>query len=259
LNRKNWILLGSVAVILGIAFAITPVSKTLQTALAELVAPLLGAGEKLGQSHQFFQSKDDLITENARLAAENQQLRQQIRALGEVGRENLRLRELLRFTETHNFSVIGARVIARDTSSWWRTALIDRGSRDGVRENQAVLGASGLVGKVHSVTPTTARVLLLPDPNCKVSAMLQDSRHVGVVAGLDQPWLRMSFVDKDARISVGETVVTSGLGGVFPKGIVVGTVASEPRRGEFGLYQEFDIKPATDFSKLEEVLVVTKP
>ena len=158
-------------------------------------------------------------------------------------------------------SNVAARVIGRDASNWWKTIQIDRGTRDGVRENCPVLSADGLVGKTISVTKGEARVLLLVDPNCKVSALLQDSRQPGIVAGVDEkfasaPRCQMTFVNRDTKIKPGETIVTSGLGSVFPKGFLIGTVVRAQLNAQSGMYQDIEVKPAADFQRLEEVIVI---
>ena len=224
---------------------------------AELGTPFV----KLGDAIPAVRSRRALAKQTDELQAENEALREQLRTLSEAGRENLRLRELLHFKEQFNHRTVGARVISRDTSNWWKSVQIDRGAQDGVRENMAVVNADGLVGKVVSATANEARVLLLVDPNCKASAMLQSGREHGVVSGAEDAFAReprciMTYVDRNAQIKSGEAVVTSGLGGVFPKGVVIGTVTRVRLNPETGMYQDVEIKPAVDFHKLEEVLVI---
>jgi rod shape-determining protein MreC len=205
---------------------------------------------KLGDYIPAVKSRRDLDKQNRELRTESEVLRQQVRALAEAGNENLRLTHLLRLTEHTGFKTIAARVIGRDASNFWKSIQIDRGSQNGLRENLAVLDADGLIGKVVQVTRAEARVLLLIDANCKVSALLQDSREPGVVAGT-----RMTYVDRNAKIKPGENVITSGLGGIFPKGIFIGTVVKAELNRQ-GMYQDLEIKPAVDFHRLEEVVVI---
>ncbi len=224
----------------------TTVSTRLRMIFAQLSTPFV----KLGDYIPVVKSRRDLDRQNRQLRAENEILRQQVRALTEAGNENLRLIHLLNLTEHTGFKTIAARVIGRDAGNWWKSIQIDRGSRDGLRENLAVLNADGLIGKVVNVTPGEARVLLLIDPNCKVSALLQDSREPGVVAGT-----QMTYVDRNAKIKPGENVITSGLGGIFPKGILIGTVVKAGLNRQ-GMYQDLELKPAADFRRLEEVVVI---
>ena len=206
-------------------------------------------------------SRRELAKENDRLRTENDRLQQRERALAETVAENQRLQRLLHLAGHASLRTIGARVIGRDASNWWRTIQLDRGSDDGVRVNRPILNADGLVGKVISVTRDESRALLLLDPNCKVSALLQKTREPGVVAGSEaafgrDPRCRMTFVDRNAKIAAGQAVITSGLGSVFPKGILIGTVTGARLNPQTGMYQDVDVKPAVDFRRLEEVIVI---
>jgi rod shape-determining protein MreC len=205
---------------------------------------------KLGDYIPAVKSRRDLDRQNHELRAENEILRQQVRALAEAGNENLRLTRLLKLTEHTGFKTIAARVIGSDAGNSWKSIQIDRGTNDGLRENLAVLDADGLIGKVIKVTRGEARVLLLVDSNCKVSALLEGSRAPGVVAGT-----RMTYVDRNVKIEPGENVITSGLGGIFPKGVLIGTVVKAELNRQ-GMYQDVEIKPAVDFRRLEEVVVI---
>lgn len=131
---------------------------------------------KLGDYFPFVQSRRLLARQNEELRQQNEALRQQVRALGEAGDENLRLHQLLGLKERGAFHTVTARVIGRDASNWWKSIQIDHGTNDGLRKNLAVLDADGLVGKIVSVTKGESRVLLLTDPNCKVSALLENTR-----------------------------------------------------------------------------------
>ena len=210
---------------------------------------------KLGDYFPFVHARRQLAEENKRLSTENDLLRQQVRSLSETGRENLRLHQLLGLKDHLQFKTLGARVIGRDASNWWKSIQIDRGTQDGIRENLAVLNADGVIGKVVSATKGEARVLLLTDPNCKASALLQDSREHGVVSG-DGTRLQLTYINRAAKIKPGEQVITSGLGGIFPKGILIGTVTGARLNSETGMYQDVDVRPAVDFHNLEEVIVI---
>lgn len=235
----------------------TRVSARLHMIFVQLCTPLV----ELGDSIPFVQSRRLLARQNEQLRHDNDLLRQEVRALSETGRENLRLRQLLDFKQHSAFHVVTARVIGRDTSNWWKSLQIDRGSNDGLADNMAVLNADGLIGKTISVTRSQARVLLITDSNCKVAGLLQDTRGPGVVSGVGtafavSPRLMMTYVNRDARVAPGESVITSGLGGVFPKGILIGATTRARINKQTGMYQDVDITPAVDFRRLEEVLVI---
>jgi rod shape-determining protein MreC len=233
----------------------TAFSTKLRMVFVQLCTPLV----KLGDYFPFVHSRRLLAKQNEELRQDNDGLRQQVRALSETGRENLRLLQLLNLKEHTAYRNITARVIGRDASNWWKSIQIDRGINDGVRNDMPVLNADGLIGKTISVTRGEARVLLLVDPNCKVSAFLQDSREPGVVSGVESaftPRCVMTYVNRNAKIKQGEVVVTSGLGGIFPKGILVGAVTRTQLNKQTGMYQDVDIKPAVDFHRLEEAIVI---
>jgi rod shape-determining protein MreC len=233
----------------------TAFSTKLRMVFVQLGTPLV----KLGDYFPFVQSRRLLARQNEDLRHDNDVLRQQVRTLSETGRENLRLLQLLNLKEHTAYRNVTARVIGRDASNWWKSIQIDRGINDGVRNDMPVLNADGLIGKTISVTRGEARVLLLVDPNCKVSALLQDLREPGVVSGVESPFTPrcvMTYVNRDAKIKPGEAVIASGLGGIFPKGILIGTVTRTQLNKQTGMYQDVDIAPAADFQRLEEVVVI---
>jgi len=214
---------------------------------AQLSTPFV----KLGDYIPIIKSRRDLDNQNRELRAANDLLRQQLRAFDATVAENLRLNKTFAFKERLPYRTLGARVIGRDASNWYKSLQIDRGAADGLHPDLAVLNADGLIGKITAVTRAEARVLLLTDPSCKASALVQNSREPGVVAGME-----MTYVDRRAKINPGEAVITSGFGGVFPKGIFIGTIIKGRLDQQTGLYQTLELKPAVDYRRLEEVVVI---
>lgn len=192
--------------------------------------------------------------EAARLAAENRRLRSELAQYAEVRLENERLSRLLAFREETDIQALPARVIAEDASSWFRTVLIDRGSQDGVREGLPVVVAEGVVGRVIKSALRESRVLLITDASSAISGLVQRTRARGVCRGQGN-LLTFDFAMHWEEIEEGDLIVTSGMGGVFPKGLSVGTV-SRVNLSEFGLFQNVEVRPAVDFYRLEEVLVL---
>lgn len=189
-------------------------------------------------------------TERNRLQADLDQLRIKY---SEVEKENKRLSELLHFKEQFPLVSVPARVIGWDLSFWRKTVLIDKGSADGIKPNMVVVSPAGVVGRILELTPVTARVLLLTDPDARVSAMAQDSRAQGVVSGNGTPHLNLRYLELDQDIKVGEVVITSGSSGLFPKGLAIGVIQSIGRDMD-GLHLNASLLPFVDFSTLEEVL-----
>jgi rod shape-determining protein MreC len=146
-------------------------------------------------------------------------------------------------------------VVGKDATNWFKTILIDRGSRAGLRRNLPVVSPAGLVGRVVEVTPSTARVQLITDPVSASGALMQRTRVTGIAIGNLDSGLRVRYLPLLADVVVGDNVVTSGMGGVFPKGIPVGRVTAVERKSG-ALFQEAVLEPAVDLGRLEEVLVL---
>lgn len=131
--------------------------------------------------------------------------------------------------------------------------ILDKGSKDGLKKEMAVVVAEGVVGRILEVGPVTARVILLLDPEARVGTITEQSRAQGIVAGDGSPKLHMEYLTLDSGVVVEETVITSGVGGIFPKGLRIGTIESISRDPD-GLHLAAYIRPFVSFSKLEEVI-----
>ncbi len=211
---------------------------------------------KFDQLAQTIEGIGQLREENARLRAEVDRLTQQAVRVGELQRENAELRAELQFKQSDpQFKWIPARIIGFDPSNLVHAIIIDQGTRSGVAEGMTVTTPQGLVGQVVQVTPNTAKVLLITDVSSSVYSLIQSNRAKGVVNGSRSGQLTMTFIPQGEHVQPGDRVVTSGLGGVFPEGLLVGTV-TEVRQNAVDLYQEAQIRPAVDFGRIEEVLVI---
>ncbi|MEE9172720.1 MAG: rod shape-determining protein MreC [candidate division NC10 bacterium] len=236
---------------------LTPFLKRL---LLESVSPFLKATRYVKQTAQ--ETWDNYVDlrfvrqENRRLHEEIEALQTRLRVLEEARGENQRLKTLLGLRESLSFTVAPAGVVGKDATNWFHSVLIDRGSRHGIERHMAVIAPGGLVGQVVEVTPSSARVQLITDPVSSVGALLQSSRVTGLLVGAQSGRIRIRYLPVRAEVRAGEVVVTSGLGGVYPKGILVGKVVAVDRRSG-ALFQEATVEPGIDFSRLEEVLIVT--
>ncbi len=197
-----------------------------------------------------------LREENKRLQHEAATLKRRLDQLAEQALETQRLQRLLAMRETPQAEFLTARVVGKDATNWFKTILLDRGSLEGVRRNQPVLAPDGLVGRVVEVTPGSARVQLLTDPVNAVGGLIQRTRVTGIVSGNLGAGARVRYLPLLADVVVGDDVVTSGMGGVFPKGIPVGRITAVERRSG-ALFQEATLQPAVDLGRLEEVLILT--
>jgi len=195
--------------------------------------------------------------ENRELLETNRRLLTTIASLREAQEENLRLKRLLNFQEKNRLETFMARVIARDVSPEFRSIRINRGEDHGIRKDMAVLTNEGIVGRVFRTTPTTADVVTLLDLQSAVDAIVERSRARGIIEGLTEEVCQLKYALRTDDIEPGDLLVTGGLGGIFPKGIPIGTV-SKVNRKPFGISQEVEVRPAVDFSKLEEVIIVKK-
>ncbi len=194
--------------------------------------------------------------ENRRLHGEVAILQRRIDQLEEQALETQRLQRLLAMRQASQAAFLSARVVGKDATNWFKTILLDRGSREGVRRNQPVLAPDGLVGRVVEVTPTSAKVQLLTDPVSAVGGLVQRTRVTGIVSGNLGAGARVRYLPLLGDVVVGDEVVTSGMGGVFPKGIPVGRIIAVERRSG-ALFQEASLQPAVDLGRLEEVMILT--
>ena len=197
-----------------------------------------------------------LREENKRLQLETTTLKRRLEQLQDQALETQRLERLLAMRQASRAEFLTARVVGKDATNWFKTILLDRGSADGIRRNQPVLAPDGLVGRVVEVTPNSARVQLLTDPVSAVGGLIQRTRVTGIVSGNLGAGARVRYLPLMADVAVGDEVVTSGMGGVFPKGILIGRITSVERKSG-ALFQEATLQSGVDLSRLEEVLILT--
>ena len=194
--------------------------------------------------------------ENAQLSAEVDRLKAVQRRVPEIVRENDRLLDLIQEKDWQHGRTLGAFVIGLGPSNEEWTAFLDKGSSQGIKKDMAVTSAEGLVGRVVLEGDSYSKVLLLVDPQHAVGARLTGSGETGVLQGRGQEDLRLDFIDADTKITIGETVVTSGYDkGIYPMGIPLGRV-TRVQKARDGLSQSAYVRPFVDFSKLDAVLVL---
>lgn len=261
-NVLAWLL---VAVIL-ITAANLPlsVSRRIKAVFRDMLAPLhesvSTARGRWREGYRVIRGMSDLVEQNRRLSAELVHLRNLVRDMRALESENDELRRQLDFLRRAHNQLLPCEVISRDPGGWWHSMRINRGAADGVRSNMAVITTEGLAGRTIEVSLRTADVLLISDPNCKVSARIPRTGAFGIVAGAgisagSRVSCVMDYINKDIPILEGDEVVTSGLGGVFPKGLLLGYV-EKVWRDSSGLYQRAEIVPSADLGRLSYVFVV---
>lgn len=193
---------------------------------------------------------------------ENERLRKRIQTL-EVERQKLleaeathsKLQQLLDFRAQLPAKALTASIIADSASSWFQGCVLDKGSADGVHKDMAVVTPLGVVGKVVSTSTRSAKVILLTDANSGIDVLIQRTRSRGIVSGSLESDLVLKYMKRSEDIQVGDRLITSGLDGVFPKGLMVGTV-TKVNKQNLGLFQFVEVLPAVQPSRVEEVLVV---
>jgi len=204
------------------------------------------------------------IAEFKRLEEENKELKEKIEITYQENatlKEKLiaydRLKKLLELKEIFSYEMIPSLVISREPGNWFNSIIIDKGITDGVEKNMAVATHRGLVGRVVSVDSRTAKILLILDQRSAVGGMTQRSRDIGVVKGSESNYCYIEYLSNDADVKINDVVITSGLGSIFPKGIIIGKIVGIKKESH-DLFQKVIVRPEVDFTKLEEVFVVKK-
>lgn len=264
-KQNNYIALGIVALVAVLILSL-PISASsrLKLAFSSLFLPLFGLSSGAQQLPSDLVNsvlpRRELLREIDNLRRENQQLQASKIQDDTIIQENDQLRALVGWEKQQPWQMKLARVVTRDPANWWRTVEIDQGSRDGLVANLPVLTADGLVGRISSVGYTRSQVILVGDPKCKVSALVEDpAQDTGILSAsgpLDNSLADLTYLSGTADLKPGQQVVTSGIGGVFPKGIPLGQVV-DSRPVDFGLYTEARVKLNANLGSLNEVWVLT--
>ena len=264
MKERRWITLCATGLVV-LAMMNLPDSASLRVkgavrdGISPLQAALRGGVREIQDIWGYIRGLRDLAMENRGLSEEIVYLRGEMRMARELERDNQMMRDLLGFVRRFPNRLISCEVIGRDGTGWWQTARLDKGAASGVAEGRAVITPEGLIGRTVSVSDRTADVLLLSDPSCKVSVRFARLGVFGVVEGLgkkpgEQPACRMDFISQTSEVQLGDEVVTSGLGGLFPKGLLVGRV-SKVEMNEAGLYQTAWIDSSAGLGALEYAFV----
>ncbi|MDX9746150.1 MAG: rod shape-determining protein MreC [Syntrophales bacterium] len=196
-----------------------------------------------------------LTEENDRLRKTNARLSRKVFEYREAYLENIRLRKLLAFKEKLPYETQVAGVTRHDMSGVMKTLMIDVGENDGIRKGQPVIVEAGLVGRVVDTTWHASRVLVVTDENSNVDVLVQRTRANGILQGTGAGRCKLKYIVKTDPVKKGDIALTSGLGGVFPKGLVVGVVGGV-EHSKASMFQNIEVVPFADFHRMEEVLVI---
>ncbi|HEY6007303.1 MAG TPA: rod shape-determining protein MreC [Geobacteraceae bacterium] len=230
-----------------------------ERAIMNLVGPAgRGAARGSGFLARIWSDYLDLVD----VRRENRQLRQTVKTVNsrliesqEALVVNERLKRLLDLKTALRLPSLAATVIGEDGSPWFKTIVIDRGERDGLREGLPVVAVDGVVGQLVKVSAASSRVLLVTDTASSVAAVVQRSRARGVLKGKGEGRCSLEFAERDDDVKVGDLVISSGMGGVFPKGLPLGEVTMV-KKGDYGIFQTVEVRPTVAVGRLEEVLVL---
>jgi rod shape-determining protein MreC len=176
----------------------------------------------------------------------------------EIEMANTRLRNLLNFQKAPNNRVVAAEVIGKDPSGWFKTVIIDKGKAEGLQKGLPVVLPQGIVGQVIEVSSHYSKVMLIIDRNSAVDALVQRSRARGIIKGALADQCRFEFVLRKHDVQTGDTVIASGLDGVYPKGLRVGRISDLSER-KSDIFYDITVTPFVDYETLEEVLVILRP
>jgi rod shape-determining protein MreC len=248
----------------GILFLSPHNMRRVQSGFLGMISPFLKTGSTMEKKYRDFReglkTLEQLEEENKRLIIANKDMSATNQTLRGLEAENNRLRNALGYRERAVFKLLPARIVARDASTWYNKIVIDRGSADGLNPDgdQSVLTEEGLVGKTTVVTDHSATVVLISDETCRVAASVEGTREQGIVrgertSGVSTPSIGLNFLSKQADLKAGANIYSSGVGGVFPSGVLIGQVKEFKARELDG---HASIVPAVDLTTLEDVFVV---
>lgn len=233
---------------------------TLQSATSAVFTPAkYASGAVADAEYCVFTALGDLVASDAtrsELQEQNAQLQKEVAELEEYRQESERLQELLGYRDEYDLEGVVCSVISRSGESWNNTLTIGKGTNDGVHPGMAVIGPSGVVGQVASANSHTSEVRLLQDPNSGVAVLVQSNRAEGIVKGSLDGKLYLENLPDDAEVKEGDVVITSGLGGSFNRGLIVGTV-SRVEGASGGPTRKIVIEPNESVGPLQEVMVIT--
>jgi rod shape-determining protein MreC len=244
---------------------LTSRSKTEVNGVESIAIPVIAPFQRtVARAIRFTNSIWEDYFDLVNVAKENKAL---IKSLGKITEQlnqyhetellNDRLKTYLSFRKEIKSHILAASVIAKDSSPWYRTILIDKGKKDGVKVGCPVVVPEGIAGQIVTVSGHFSKVLLIIDRNCAVDALVQRTRARGIVKGESSERCRFDYVLRKNDVATGDTVVSSGLDGVYPKGLRVGMV-TEVLTGNSGIFQAVTMEPFVEFEKLEEVLIITE-
>jgi len=240
----------------------TATTRQIQARVLSLLSPFIHSSAAMEQAASTALAPQVNVTELKRDYDEQRIQLERLRIIqqkfNQSNEENATLRQLIGFKQSAPFKMTAAKVIRRSSSTWWNSLIIDKGSMDGIGTDSPVITSVGLVGKTSTLAPHMAKVILLTDETCRVSAVVEGTKEQGILMGeraaLEvRPELHLRFMNRNVNINAGAGVYSTGEGGVFPADLLLGRVKRFENREISG---EAIIEPAVDFSTLDYVFVI---
>lgn len=264
-SKKTLVIIVTAILIISISFTIEPKANPniFEKGVAAIFLPIQSCikwpYEKIKGSIDFFVEMKEYANENEKLTAENVELKEKVRQLEIDGIENEQLRDMLNLTKKYETSnAIVAEVVSVD-STWFEVITVNKGLKHGVKENMTVLTPSGLVGKVTKVFDGYSQITTILDVTNAVSASLTKTGDLVTTIGdmglVKERLLKLKYVPSDILLSDGDVIETSGMGGIYPRGIYIGTI-KEVQEDSSIMKKYALIEPGVDFSKIREVLII---
>lgn len=258
-----------VIVVLSVLIGVINASKIkvtfIENSINAIITPvqklIIGGKKNIDNFFGYFSDVDAIRNENEKLKKENAKLEGHLKTAQKAEKENETLRNMLGLKKNMTeLNLASAQIISRDPSNWFSTVTIDKGAADGVLVDQAVISSNkALVGRVFEVGSNWSKVITIMDPECSVGALIERSGEYGVTEGdaklESEGKCKLSYISKNSDVLVGDTLVTAGLGGIFPKGIPIGNIQSVQTDVQ-GISQYAVVVPTCDFDKLEYVFIV---
>ena len=258
---KSIVTLLFIFVFIAMLFRIGFLNSSIQETVGNIATPIADA---FGYPARLFSNTKEYFSEKNQLISLNKKLKQKVKKLERINNSKIELeinyknlQKLSEIQNQYNYDVLPARIVLKDDSIWSKTIVINKGKRDGIVLNMAVISGAGLVGKIIQTGYAYSRVLLVIDKTFKAGAMLRKTRYTGLAEGNGVNELILNYLPNNADIEYGDEIITSGLGGIFPAGYLIGT-AKKQFSQEHGFYQYYTIQPTVDFYKLELVAVVKR-
>ncbi|MFB3896095.1 MAG: rod shape-determining protein MreC [bacterium] len=233
--------------------------RALQATIAPIEKVVTKTGQSLRQEIDYLSRMKQLHREVDYAKKENAILQQQIRWYKSDRQALTRLRKLLDLKEKLPYQTVAAEVIATAPSNYYFTITIDKGSNQGLKRNMIVLTPDGVVGRILQVAGSSSKVLLISDQRSAVGTVIERTRARGIIDGIGKGYCKLTLEQTDTDLKVGDILLTSGLGGVFPKDLVIGTISKIERHPRSGWITSILVTPAANVYRTEEVLVIVHP